>query len=46
MGMKTKVEIKVPKKNPYKRVAKGNIDRSLAIMKKNERDILKRWGMY
>lgn len=44
--MKTKAEIKVPKKNPYKRVAKGNIDRSLALMKKNERDILKRWGMY
>ena len=35
-------KIKVPKKNKYKRVARGDISRSLSIMKRREREAIQK----
>ena len=41
-GLSRKDPIKVPKKNPYKRVARGDISRSLRMVKQNENRMIKR----
>ena len=40
--MKKSGKIKVPKRNIHRRVAKGDISRSLSVMKENERRVLRK----